>query len=106
MEQNDIKQLTDTIGVLSKYNDFASRALSGQIQKYLKNSRSTSRFQAQKMENAGILKGSNKPKDVIEKENRPTLMEAKEMYEANVLAHSETSIKKTRKKKDDTTINE
>jgi len=106
MEQNDIKQLTDTIGVLSKYNDFASRALSGQIQRYINNNRSNNRFKPQVMGDAGILEGSNKTKDVIEKENRISLMEAKEMYEANVLANSETTIKKTRKKKDDTTINE
>lgn len=106
MEQNDIKQLTDTIGVLSKYNDFATRALIGQIQRYINNNRSNNRFKPQIMSDAGILEGSNKPKEVVDKESRVSLMEAKEMYEANVLATSETTIKKTRKKKDDSTINE
>ena len=34
MEQNDIKVLTDAIGMLTKYNDFASKSLAAQIQRF------------------------------------------------------------------------
>ncbi len=104
MEQNDIKQLTDTIGVLSKYNDFASRALSGQIQRYINNNRSNNRFKPQVMGDAGILEGSNKPKDVIEKENRISLMDAKKKRDESIVQEVVTSVRKSRK--NDTIINE
>jgi hypothetical protein len=56
------------------------------------------------MNNAGILEGSNKPKDVIEKENRISLMDAKKKRDESIVQEVVTSVRKSRK--NDTIINE
>jgi hypothetical protein len=104
MNPEDSKILTDAIGMLTKYADYNSRSLSAQIQKYLNARKHGNRFAPQTMNNAGILEGSNKPKDVIEKENRISLMDAKRMREQSVEQEVEKTVRKSRK--NDNTINE
>ncbi len=104
MNPEDSKILTDAIGMLTKYPDYNSRSLSTQIQKYLNARKHGNRFAPQTMNNAGILEGSNKPKDVIDKENRISLMDAKRMREQSVEQEVEKTVRKSRK--NDNTINE
>ncbi len=104
MNPADSKILTDAIGMLTKYPDYNSRSLSAQIQKYLNARKHGNRFAPQTMNNAGILEGSNKPKDVIDKENRISLMDAKKMREQSVEQEVEKTVRKSRK--NDNTINE
>ncbi len=104
MNPEDSKILTDAIGMLTKYPDYNSRSLSAQIQKYLNARKHGNRFAPQTMNNAGILEGSNKPKDVIDKENRISLMDAKKLREQIVEQEVEKTVRKSRK--NDNTINE
>lgn len=104
MEQNDIKVLTDAIGMLTKYNDFASKSLAAQIQRFLATRRTGNKFAPQQMKGAGILEGSNKPKDVIDKESRMTLMEAAQKRNEILSNEEEQPVRKT--KKNDTTNNQ
>jgi len=104
MNPEDSKILTDAIGMLTKYPDYNSRSLSAQIQKYLNARKHGNRFAPQTTNNAGILEGSNKPKDVIDKENRISLMDAKKMREQSVEQEVEKTVRKSRK--NDNTINE
>jgi hypothetical protein len=104
MNPEDSKILTDAIGMLTKYPDYNSRSLSAQIQKYLNARKHGNRFAPQTINNAGILEGSNKPKDVIEKENRISLMDAKKKRDESIVQEVVTSVRKSRK--NDTIINE
>jgi hypothetical protein len=101
MTNEELKVLTDAIGVLSNYPaNYRAKALAGQISNFLNNNR-TNRFERQINPNAGVLNAKQieytQPKKI-------SLMEAKELNEienaeGNILATSET--KRGRKKNND-----
>jgi len=101
MTNDELKVLTDAIGVLTNYPaNYRAKALAGQISNFLNNNR-TNRFERQINSNAGIL---NAKQIEYKAEPKITLMQAKEMNEmenaeTNVLATSET--KRGRKKSND-----
>jgi len=101
MTNEELKVLTDAIGVLSNYPaNYRAKALAGQISNFLNNNR-INRFERQINPNAGVLNAKQieytQPKKI-------SLMEAKELNEienaeGNILATSET--KRGRKKNND-----
>ncbi len=101
MTNEELKVLTDAIGVLSNYPaNYRAKALAGQISNFLNNNR-TNRFERQINTTAGVL---NAKQIEYAPTKKISLMEAKELNEnqnaeGNVLATSET--KRGRKKTND-----
>jgi len=101
MTTEELQKLTDIIVLSAQYpSDFALRALSQQVQRYLQNNKgSGNRFQPQKNTGGGILEPKTKTVAEIITEKRVTLMEAKEIREELINNEPETENKPKRFKK-------
>lgn len=101
MTNEELQKLTDIIVLSAQYpSDFALRALSQQVQRYLQNNRGTgNRFQPQKNTGGGILEPKTKTVAEIITEKRVTLMEAKEIREEIIANEPETENKPKRFRK-------
>ena len=101
MTNEELQKLTDIIVLSAQYpSDFALRALSQQVQRYLQNNRGAgNRFQPQKNTGGGILEPKTKTVAEIITEKRVTLMEAKEIREEIIANEPETENKPKRFRK-------
>ncbi len=101
MTTEELQKLTDIIVLSAQYpSDFALRALSQQVQRYLQNNKgSGNRFQPQKNTGGGILEPKTKTVAEIITEKRVTLMEAKEIREELINNEPETENKPKRFRK-------
>lgn len=101
MTNEELQKLTDIIVLSAQYpSDFALRALSQQVQRYLQNNKgSGNRFQPQKNTGGGILEPKTKSVAEIITEKRVTLMEAKEIREELIANEPEQETKPKRFKK-------
>ena len=101
MTTEELQKLTDIIVLSAQYpSDFALRALSQQVQRYLQNNKgSGNRFQPQKNTGGGILEPKTKTVAEIITEKRVTLMEAKEIREEIIANEPETENKPKRFRK-------
>ena len=101
MTNEELQKLTDIIVLSAQYpSDFALRALSQQVQRYLQNNRGAgNRFQPQKNTGGGILEPKTKTVAEIITEKRVSLMEAKEIREELIANEPEQETKPKRFKK-------
>lgn len=101
MTTEELQKLTDIIVLSAQYpSDFALRALSQQVQRYLQNNKgSGNRFQPQKNTGGGILEPKTKSISEIITEKRVTLMEAKDIREELINNEQETENKPKRFRK-------
>lgn len=103
MTNEDLKQISELLPILSKYpTNYQAKSLMQQIQRILNNN-SGNRFKAIRNTNGGILAPEPKTQSQIIEDKRVSLMEAKRLNEeglnsepTDVLAHSE-NVKRTRK---------